>query len=162
MEVRAAVARLGLQICAGVPAGLFAIVLILHKQFHFLSRPLIAAGEIRFINYVFIAVAVADAFAAYALKRHLINAKALQTRYSLHPASFPRHLAAAYAPVFALCAMPAVYGMICFFLTNDLDTYVLISVICPAAFLFLKPREEEVERLAGEIFAPMDDGDIHL
>ena len=107
-------------------------------------------------------MALADVFAAYILKRRIINAKALLTRYTLHPASFARQLAAAYAPVFAICAMPAIYGMICFFLSNDLDTYVLISVICPAAFLFLKPKEEEVERLVAEIFAPTEDSDIRL
>ena len=143
-EVRATVARLGVQICLGVPAGLFAVVLILHKNFHFLSQPLIAENDARVVGYVFIAVALADVFAAYMLKRHLINATALQTRYSFHPASFARQLASAYAPIFALCAMPAIYGMVCFFLTNDLDTYVLISVVCPAAFLFLKPKEEEI------------------
>jgi hypothetical protein len=162
IEVRAAVARLGMQICVGAPAGLFAIVLILHKNFQFLSQPMIGKEDARFVGYVFIAVALADAFAAYIVKRRIINAAALQTRYSFHPASFARQLAGAYTPMFALCAMPAIYGMICFFLTSDLDTYVLISVICPAAYLFLKPKEEEIERLAAEIFAPTDDGDIHL
>jgi len=161
-EVRVAVAQLGVQICLGVPAGLFAVVLILHTNFHVLSQPIIAAGDSRVVGYVFIAVALADAFAAYLLKRHIINAVALQTRYNFHPVSFARQLASAYAPIFAVCAMPAIYGMICYFLTNDLDTYVLISVVCPAAFLFLKPKEEEIERLAAEIFAPPDDGDIHL
>jgi hypothetical protein len=161
-EVRVAVARLGVQICLGVPAGLLAVVLILHKNFHFLSQPLLAENDARVVGYAFIAMALADAFAAYILKRRIINAAALQTRYSFHPASFARQLAAAYTPIFALCAMPAIYGMICFFLTNDLDTYVLISVVCPAAFLFLKPKEEEIERLAAEIFAPTDDGDIRL
>lgn len=162
IEVRAAVARLGLQICVGAPAGLFAIVLILHKSFQFLSRPLLAPGDARIVGYVFIAVALADVFAAYIVKRRIINAASLQARYSFHPASFARQLAGAYAPIFALCAMPAIYGMICFFLTSDLDTYVLISVVCPAAFICIKPREEEIERLAAEIFAPTDDGDIHL
>jgi hypothetical protein len=162
LEVRAAVARLGMQICLGVPAGLFAVVLILHKNFQFLSQPLIARGDSRVVGYAFIAVALADVFAAYLVKRRIINAKALQARYSFHPASFARQLAAAYAPILALCAMPAIYGMICFFLTSDLDTYVLISVICPAAFLFLKPKDEEIEQLAAEIFAPTEDGDIHL
>jgi hypothetical protein len=162
MEVRAAVARLGVHICFGVPAGLLAVVLILHKSFHFLSQPLIAENDARVVGYAFIAVALADVFAAYILKRRIINVAALQRRYSFHPASFARQLAEAYTPIFALCAMPAIYGMICFFLTNDLDTYVLISVICPAAFLFLKPKEEEIERLVAEIFAPTDDADIHL
>jgi len=162
IEVRATVARLGVQLCLGVPAGLLAVVLILHTNFRFLSQPLLAENDARVVGYAFIAVALADAFAAYILKRRIINAAALQTRYSFHPASFARQLAAAYTPIFALCAMPAIYGMICFFLTNDLDTYVLISVICPAAFLFLKPKEEEIERLAAEIFAPTDDGDIRL
>jgi hypothetical protein len=162
IEARAAVAKLGVQICLGVPAGLFAIVLILHKNFHFLSHPLIAKNDARIVGYVFIAVALADVLAAYILKRRIINAAALQIRYNFHPASFARQLTMAYAPIFALCAMPAIYGMICFFLTNDLDTYVLISVICPAGFLFLKPKGEETERLAAEIFRPTDDGDIHL
>jgi hypothetical protein len=162
IEVRAAVAKLGVQICLGVPAGLLAVVLILHKNFHFLSQPMIEKGDIRVVGYAFIAVALADVFVAYILKRRIINAAALQKRYSFHPASFARQLAEAYAPIFALCAMPAIYGMICFFLNNDLDTYVLISVVCPAALLFLKPKEEEIERLAAEIFAPTDDGDIRL
>lgn len=162
IEVRAAVARFGVQICLGLPAGLLAVVLILHKNFQFLSQPLLAENNARVVGYVFIVVALADAFAAYIVKRRIINAASLQVRYSFHPASFARQLTAAYAPIFALCAMPAIYGMICFFLTNDLETYVLISVVCPAAFLLLKPKEEEVERLAVEIFAPTDDSDIHL
>lgn len=161
-EVRVAVMRYGLRFCVAVPAALMAMVLVLHKGFHFLQQPLLAKPEARIVSLVFIAVSLVDVVAAYLLKRRLINAEALQLRFQFHPASFPRQLAAAYTLVFALCAMPAVYGMVCFLLTNDLDTYVLISVICPAAYLLLKPREEEVERLARQIFAPRDDDDIHL
>ena len=162
IEVRAAVARLGMQICVGVPAGLFAVVLILQKNFHFLSQPLLTENDARIVGYVFIAVALGDVLAAYIVKRRIINPTALLARYTFHPATFARQLAGAFTPIFALCAMPAIYGMICFFLTNDVDTYVLISVVSPAAFLFLKPKEEEIERLAAEIFAPTEDGDIHL
>jgi hypothetical protein len=161
-EVRVAVMKFGLQICLAAPAGLLAIVLILHKGFQFLSRPVIAEADVKIVGFAFIAVALADMAAAYFLKRRLINATSLQTRYAFHPASFARQLTSAYAPIFFLCAMPAIYGMIFFFLTNDLDTYVLISVVCPAAYMLLKPSEDEVERLNREIFAPTEDGDIRI
>lgn len=161
-EARITVMRFGLRICIAVPAGLLAAVLVLYKGFHFLQQPVLAKDDAQLVGYAFIAVALADVAAAFILKRRLINAESLQMRYTFHPASFPRQLAAAYTPIFAMCAMPAIYGMICFFLTNDLDTYVLISVFCPAAYLLLKPREEEVERLAQRIFATSDDGDIRL
>ena len=45
IEVRSAVSRFGVQICLGVPAGLLAVVLILHKNFHFLSQPLLTGDK---------------------------------------------------------------------------------------------------------------------
>ena len=162
IEVRSAVSRFGLHICLGVPVGLLAVVLILHKSFNFLAQPLLTGNEAKTVGYVFIAVAVTDALVAYVLKRRLINAKALLARYTLHPASFARQLTAAYAPVFTVCAMPAVYGMICYFLCSDLDTYILISVICPASYLLLKPKEVEIDKLIAEIFTPTQDSDLHL
>ena len=101
IEVRSAVSRFGMHICLGVPVGLLAVVLILHKSFNFLAQPLLTGNEAKTVGYVFIAVAVTDALAAYILKRRLINAKTLLARYTLHPASFARQLTAAYAPVFA-------------------------------------------------------------
>jgi hypothetical protein len=161
-EVRAKVMKHGLQFCVALPAALFVMVMILHKGFHFLQQPMLSKSDSQVVGYAFIAVALADVAAAYILKRRLINADALQSRFKFHPASFAKQLALAHTLIFALCAMPAIYGMICFFLTSDLDTYVLISVICPAAFLLLKPREEEIENLGRQIFAPTEDGDIHL
>ncbi len=162
VAVRGAVIRSGLHLCVGVPVGMLAITLILHKSFSFLSQPLIAYSSVRLVSYAFIAVALVDAAAAFMLKRRLINPTALMTRYTFRTDTFASQLSAAYTPVFALCAMPAVYGLVSYFLCSDLDTYVLISVICPASFLFIKPKEEEIERLSAEIFRPTADSDIHL
>ena len=52
--------------------------------------------------------------------------------------------------------------MICYFLCSDLDTYILISVICPASYLLLKPKEVEIDRLVAEIFGPTEECDIRL
>jgi hypothetical protein len=161
-EVRGAVLRSGLHICLGVPVGLLVATLILSKGFGYLSHPLLSGRDAQLVSYVFIVVSVVDAVAAYMIKRRLINAKALMLRFAFQASEFPRQLTAAYSPVFAICAMPAVYGMVCYFLCADLDTYVLISVICLAAYLFLKPKEEEIEGLVAEIFKQTENGDIHL
>jgi hypothetical protein len=151
--VQGQIARSGLQLCVGIPAAMFAIALILRKTLPFLATPITSEANIKLLGYVFIGLAVVDVIVAFIIKRRLISVKNLLARYSFHPASFAKQLAQAYLPVFAICAGPALYGLVFYLLGGDLDTYVLISIICPAAFLLLKPKEEEIERLESEIFA---------
>ena len=159
---RVRVAKLGLHICFTLPLGLFVLALLARAKLPFLASPIATDDNAKIVGYAFIAVAVIDAVSGFILKRRLINAATLMSRFSFHPNSFSRQLAVAFVPIFIVCAMPAIYGIIFYFLGGDLDTYVLISIISPAAFLLLKPKEEELERLANEIFKPSDDADIRL
>ena len=160
--VQGRIARFGLQICVGFPVAMFVLANIAHRVFSFLATPITSDDNLKLLSYVFIGIAIVDGLVAFVIKRRLINTAALLSRYSISPDSFGRQLTAAYTPIFAICALPALYGLVFYFLGGDLDTYVLISVMCPASFLLLKPREQEIERLMEEIFRPTENGDIRL
>jgi hypothetical protein len=144
------VGRLGVQICVGIPALFFFAALILRANLNFLAQPL--QIDLTLIGYAVIGIAVADIAAAFILKRRVINAAVLRQRFDLHPSSFARQLAAAYVPIFAVAAAPSLYGLIFFLIGGDLETYVLVSVFCPAGLMLLKPRADEVEELADQLF----------
>ena len=160
--VQGRIARFGLQICVGFPVAMFVLANLAHSTFSFLATPITSEHNLKLLSYVFIGVSVVDGFIAFLIKRRLINTRALLSRYRFSPDSFAGQLTAAYVPIFAICALPALYGLVFFFLGGDLDTYVLISIMCPASFLLLKPREQEIERLMEEIFRPTENGDIRL
>jgi hypothetical protein len=159
---RAAVAKLGVQICVVFPATMLALALILKKSFYSSDAGLLAGDSVVWLGYVFVAVAIVDLIAALLIKRKQITPENLARRLTPRPNLFAKQLAAAYVPVLALCAAPALYGLIFYFIGGDQETYVLISVICPAAFLVVKPRSEEVEAIATELFRSETDSDLKL
>jgi hypothetical protein len=160
--VQGEVARFGLQICVGFPAAMFIVAVVLRKNLDFLSNPIGSDDYVRFLGYIFIGVSLMDGLAAFILKRRLISVKTLMAKYRFRRENFGKQLTAAYIPVFILCALPALYGVIFYFLGGDVETYVLISIVCPASFTLLRPRNEEIEKLADEIFMPAEDSDIRL
>lgn len=157
--IQGQIVRSGIQLCVGLPAGLFALALIVRKSLNFLSTPVTTEANIKLLGYIFILVAITDVLVAFLVKRRQFEVKRLLARQSFQPNSFAKQLTGACLPVFVICAMPAFYGLIFYFLGGDLDTYVLISIICPAAFLLLKPKEEEIERLESAIFGSSDHAD---
>lgn len=161
-EAQAQVAKLGVHTCVGFPAAMFALALILRKWLYSLEASLVGAETGRLLGYVCVAASVAIVLIALRLKRRLIRPENLAARIGSYPKLFAKQLAAAYVPILAVCAAPAVLGLLFFFVVGDLDTYVLVSVICPAAYLAVKPRQAEVERLAEELFRKEEDDDIHL
>ncbi len=159
---RAAVAKLGVQLCIVFPAAMLALALILKKRLYSADAGLLQGGIVDWLGYAFIAVAFADLIVALLIKRKYITPENLARRLTPRPNSFAKQLAAAYVPVLALCAAPAVYGLIFYFVGGDQQTYVLISVFCPAAYLVTRPRLEEVEAIATELFRSETDSDLKL
>lgn len=150
--VMAKIARTGVQICVGIPALLFILAMILRANLSFLAQPVDV--DLTLIGYAFIGIAVVDVGAAFILKRRTINPEVLRQRYNVHPGALARQLTTAFIPIFAVAAAPALYGLIFYLIGGDLDTYVLISVFCPAGLMLLKPKADEVEDLARALFDP--------
>jgi len=144
------VARLGVQICVGLPVLLFIAAVLLRSNLEFLSRPL--SENLEVLSYAFIGVAVVDIAAAFILKKRQLAPEVLRQRFDLHPSALARQLSTAYIPIFAVAAAPALYGLIFYLIGGDLDTYVLLSIFCPAGFMLLKPKADEVEELADTLF----------
>lgn len=150
-DIQGMVARRGVHICVGIPVLMLLAALLLRKYLGFLADPIAAPNNLEVLGIAFLGVSAVDLAAAYLLKRRLLNPKQLKARWVAQPAEFGENLADAYVPVFVVAAAPALYGLIFYFLGGDLDTYVLISVFCPAGLLLLRPRDQEVERLVAEI-----------
>jgi len=150
-DIQGTVARRGVHICVGIPVLMLLAALLLRKYLGFLADPIAAPKNLEVLGFAFLGVAALDLAAAYLLKRRLVTPARLKPSLMAQPAEFGANLADAYVPVFVVAAAPALYGLIFYFLGGDLDTYVLISVFCPAGLLLLRPRDEEVERLAAEI-----------
>lgn len=150
-RIQSAVATRGINICVGIPALLLLSAIFARNYFPFLANPAFASEELQIVGYAFIGVAAVDVLAAFILKRRRLSPEVLKLRIAPDPAVLADRLAEAFVPVFFVATAPALYGLIFYFLGGDLDTYVLISVFCPAGLLLLKPKEEEVERLAAAI-----------
>ncbi|MCK4856667.1 MAG: hypothetical protein KAT58_01750 [candidate division Zixibacteria bacterium] len=161
-EVQAKVAQLGVRICVAFPVVMFTLTLILKKALYSMEAALLPENSRELVGYIFIAVALADMFAALLLKRRLITASNLAARFSPDLKLFAKQFAAAYVPILAVCAAPALYGLIYFFVGGDVETYVLISIICPASYILTKPRWEEIESIARELFETDKDRDRKL
>jgi hypothetical protein len=161
-EAQARVAKLGFQLCVAFPAGLFALTLILRKSLYGADNSLLSPATGELFGYVVIAIALADVIVASFLKKRMITAETIGARLGANPKLFAKQLAASYVPILAICAAPAVYGLIFFFIVGDVETYVLISVICPTGYMLAKPRRAEVEEMAEQLFKREDDSDIHL
>lgn len=150
-EIQGTVARRGVHICVGIPVLMLLAALLLRKYLDFLANPIATPENLEILGFAFLGVAAVDMAAAYLLKRRLLTPAQLKSRLMAQPADFGAKLADAYVPVFIVATAPALYGLIFYFLGGDLDTYVLISVFCPAGLLLLRPRDAEAERLAAEI-----------
>jgi hypothetical protein len=164
MLVQASVAKLGIQICVAFPAGLLALALILKKTFYATEGGLLMPETAHWIGYIFIAVALSDIVAAWIVKRRLLSIANLAGKLSRDAKTFAKQVTAAYVPVLAICAAPALYGLVYFFMGGEIETYVLISVICPAGYMAVKPRRAELEALISALFPLEDeeDSDVHL
>ncbi len=144
------VARMGVQICVGIPVLLFIAGRLLRAYLPFLAEPLDV--DLTFLGYAFIGIAIVDVAAALILKKRSITPAALRRRFELHPGALDRQLTSAFIPIFAVAAAPALYGLIFYLIGGDLDTYVLLSVFCPAGLMLLKPKADEIEELAETLF----------
>lgn len=162
-EVQASVARLGVKICVGLPVLLLVMAVLMNPNFLADDGGTSSNGSTRSIGYIFIAVALADLITALILKKRLCDPKVLSAKFVWYPETFTHKLKSAYLTIFAICAAPAAYGLIYyFFLGGDIDTYVLITVICLLGYMLTRPRANEIERLAREVFKQAEDSDIRL
>lgn len=150
--VQGAVARRGLHVCVGIPAVLLVFGLILRSQFEFLAAPAASEENLRIIGYVLIALAICGLAIGFLIKRNRMASLQLRQRIAAHPGEFVEAIVDAVMPIFIIAAVPAGYGLIFYFLGGDLDTYVLLSVCCPAGLMVFKPKEDEIERLDRDIF----------
>jgi hypothetical protein len=121
-----------------------------------LSTPVLSEENLRVLGYGLIALIIAAYLAGYLMKRRILSGARLRDRLRLRPAEFGATLSEALFPLLLLAAAPALVGLIFYFLGGDLDTYVLISVFCPAGLMLLKPTESELERLDQELFGSED------
>jgi hypothetical protein len=150
--VQSAVARRGIHICVGIPALLLAIGLLLRSQFEFLSSPVTSESNLHVVGYCLISLSLVLLAAAFLLKRRVLASTRLREQVTKRPAELPEILAEALFPALVLVTIPSLLGLIFYFLGGDLDTYVLITVFCPAGLMLCKPRDEEIERMECELF----------
>jgi hypothetical protein len=150
--VQGEIARKALHLGVGLPVALLALGLLLRSQFEFLATPVLSEEKLRFLGYGLIGVIAVTYLAGYLAKRRILSGAGLRDRLSSRPEQFGATLSEALFPLFFLAAAPALVGLIFYFLGGDLDTYVLISVFCPAGLMLLKPTESEIERLDQEVF----------
>ena len=150
--VQGIVARKGFHICVGIPAALMVVGLMLRSQFEFLSSPISSEENLVTLGYSLLAICPLILVVAFILKRRLVGSQALKARINSRPGDFADILSEAMAPIFLIVTAPALVGLIFYFLGGDLDTYVLISVFCPAGLMLCRPREDDIERLDRELF----------
>ena len=150
--VQAAIARKGVHLCVGLPAVLLGLGLLLRSQFEFLAAPIANEEVLRFVGYCLLGVAIGGAIVGFILKRRKLFSADMKAKILSRPGASADVIAEELLPLLLLAAAPAGYGLIFYFLGGDLDTYVLLSVCCPAGLMIIKPREDEVERLDREIF----------
>lgn len=149
--VQGVIVRRGINVCVGIPAALLAIALIARAKLEFLATPVTSAESLRLGGYVLIGLAAIALSGAVLWKRHILRSEQLKVKIRTYPAKFAEILAEELYPVFLVAAIPAGIGLIFYFLGGDLDTYVLISVFCPAGLMVIKPRESEIEQLESEL-----------
>ena len=154
--VQGAVVRRGVQYCVGLPAVLLITAVLLRERFDFLAQAAFEPHVLKVIGFVAIALAGVDLAVVLLIKQRRLNPVMLKSTLHVPVDRIGPQLAEACVPLFVIAAVPAVIGVIFYFLGGDLDTYVLISVFCPAGLLLLKPREEELERLERELFGETD------
>ncbi len=150
-EVQGVIARRGINVCVGIPAAFMVIALVARAKLDFLATPATSAENLRIGSYFLIGLAAMMLGGAMLWKRHILRSEQLKVAIRTYPAKFAEILADELYPVFIVAAIPAGIGLIFYFLGGDLDTYVLISVFCPAGLMLLKPRESEIEQLEGEL-----------
>lgn len=154
--VQGEIARRALHLGVGIPVVLLIFGLILRSQFEFLAVPLLSEENLKFLGYGLIALILITLLAGSLAKRRILAQPQLKTRLKSHPSEMAAKIADALFPLFLLAAAPSLVGLIYYFLGGDLDTYVLISVFCPAGLMLLKPTESEIERLDQELFGSED------
>lgn len=150
--VQAAVARKGVHLCVGLPAVLLGLGLLLRAQFEFLSTPIASEEVLHVVGYCLLGIAIGDGIVGFILKRRKLFSADIKAKILACPGAYADVIAIELLPLLLLAATPAGYGLIFYFLGGDLDTYVLLSVCCPAGLMIIKPREDEVERLDRAIF----------
>ncbi len=155
-SVQGVIAQKGFNICVGIPAALLAIALLARANLEFLETPVTNPENLRIGGFVLITAAVAILGIAYLQKLRILKSEKLKAEIRAHPANIAVILSNHLFPVFFIAAIPAVIGLIFYFLGGDLDTYVLISVFCPAGLMILKPRESEIEQLENELLGSED------
>jgi hypothetical protein len=161
-SARAQVAKLGMHMCVGFPAALLALGLILKKSIYSAEAGLVTTSTSGVLGFVFIAIALANLGAAWLVKRRVNKPRQLASRFSPYRNLFAKQVAAAYVPVLALAAAPALYGLLYYFLGGDQETYVLISLVCPLSYMAVRPRQSEIEAIAQELFTGEPDSDLRL
>ncbi|MBK7091158.1 MAG: hypothetical protein IPH59_05485 [bacterium] len=149
--VQGAIAQRGFNICIGLPAALLAIALLARANLEFLETPVTGAENLKIAGFALITVALAVLAFVFLRKRSILKSEKLIAEIRSHPANIAEILSNQLYPLFFIAAIPAAIGLIFYFLGGDLDTYVLISVFCPAGLMILKPRESEIEQLESEL-----------
>ena len=150
--VQGEIARKALHLGVGIPAALLIFGLFMRSQFEFLSAPVLSEENLHYLGYGLIALIMLALLAGFLAKRRILARSKLKTLLRAHPSDFAISIADALFPLFLLAAAPSLIGLIYYFLGGELDTYVLISVFCPAGLMLLKPTESEIERLDQELF----------
>lgn len=151
-----AISSKAVHICVGIPAAFMVVALLARSRFDFLATPVMNEAYLRIGSYLLIAMAATVLGAAFLAKRRILASKKIKDRILAQPGQFVEILVDAHFPLFLVAVVPAALGLIYFFLGGDLDTYVLISVFCPAGLMILRPKEEEIERLDRELFGVED------
>ncbi len=149
-EIQGVVARRGINVCVGIPAAFMAVALIARAKLEFLATPVTSSENLKSVGYVLIGISVAILAIAYVRKQSLLKSERLKAEINSYPGNIAEILSNHLYPLFIVAAIPAAIGLIFYFLGGDLDTYVLISVFCPAGLMVLKPRESEIEQLESE------------
>jgi len=101
--------------------------------------------------YVFLALGVADLFAAFALRRTLLAPMRLRAVLADAPAA-ERLIMNAATVAFALGASPMVYGIVLYLLGGDMQQVAVFAIVSLLAFRLLRPSagflEKALERAA--------------
>lgn len=145
--VQGAIAKKGFHVCVGIPAAFLAIALLTRANLEFLETPVTSTENLKLGGFVLIALSIAVLAVAYLRKQRILKSEKLRAEVSSHPSNIVEILSNHLYSLFLIAAIPAAIGLIFYFLGGDLDTYVLISVFCPAGLMILKPTESEIEQL---------------
>lgn len=149
--VQGVIAQRGFNICVGLPAAMLALALLARANLEFLATPVTSEENLRIAGFALIALAAVVLGIVYLRKRSILKSEKLKAEIRLHPANIAEIISNQLYPLFFFAVTPAAIGLIFYFLGGDLDTYVLISVFCPAGLMILKPRESEIEQLESEL-----------